>query len=222
MALVSTNMGLTRWNDPNDLFSYTQLAENFRLLDEHDHSTGKGVQIGTTGLANLAVTNAKIATDAVDATKIAAAAVGSSELIDGAVTIAKLVGGVVSYVGAVAGTTSSPTMASSTPALIPEMTITATFRAGLAIIVFNGQFAQATAGANVETTLLLDGSPAGTGGSDPARSVVVALAGGTCQITNVALVPVTAGSHTIVANWSVSSGTATATGTRRALVALQT
>lgn len=58
MSLITTNMGLKIWNLLTDLFSHTDLANNFAILDAHNHSNGQGVQIPTGGLAPGAVTNA--------------------------------------------------------------------------------------------------------------------------------------------------------------------
>jgi hypothetical protein len=48
-------MGLVRWENVNDNFSHEQLASNFSLLDEHDHTPGKGKQIPFGGLAAQSV-----------------------------------------------------------------------------------------------------------------------------------------------------------------------
>lgn len=62
MALTSTKMGLRIWNLLSDLYDHTQLADNFAKIDFHDHSPGRGVLIPTEGLADAAVTAAKLAT----------------------------------------------------------------------------------------------------------------------------------------------------------------
>jgi hypothetical protein len=81
MASNTANMGLRSWDSAVDLFAYTELANNWSLVDLHDHSSGKGVQIPTAGIANLAVTGPKLAAGAIsDATKI----------VDGSVSDAKL------------------------------------------------------------------------------------------------------------------------------------
>lgn len=85
MAVVSTNMGLKQWNLGTDFFSYVDLSNNFAKIDTHDHTSGKGVQIPTEGLANSAVTQ----------TKLASAAVGTAQLIDNSVTSAKIPSGAV-------------------------------------------------------------------------------------------------------------------------------
>lgn len=53
--LVLPNMGLVKWENINDNFSHEQLASNFSLLDEHDHTAGKGKQIPFGGLAEQSV-----------------------------------------------------------------------------------------------------------------------------------------------------------------------
>lgn len=88
--ITTPSMGLKRWNDPNDIFSYTELSDNFALLDSHDHTTGKGVQIPTGGIANLAVTDTQIANNAITAGKIASDAVTTAKILNSNVTVSKL------------------------------------------------------------------------------------------------------------------------------------
>jgi hypothetical protein len=78
--ITTPSMGLKRWDQPNDVFSYTELSDNFAAIDVHDHSSGKGVQISTGGIANLAIDNTKLANSAVSGAKIAAATVADSNL----------------------------------------------------------------------------------------------------------------------------------------------
>lgn len=49
------NMGLTKWGQLTDAYDHNQLAGNFALIDLHDHTSGKGVQIPNGGLAPGAV-----------------------------------------------------------------------------------------------------------------------------------------------------------------------
>jgi hypothetical protein len=76
MANTLPNMGLKQWNLAPDTFSYTELAQNFQLLDDHDHTTGKGLQIPTGGIANLAVTTGKVADGAITTAKLAKEGLG--------------------------------------------------------------------------------------------------------------------------------------------------
>lgn len=80
MAATTPNMSLVGWNLGGDPYDHSQLYANFVALDAHDHTTGHGVQIPTGGIANLAITAAKLADGAVTSAKLA----------DGAVTAAKL------------------------------------------------------------------------------------------------------------------------------------
>ena len=110
MAFVSPRMNLKVWNSPSDPFDHEQLADNFLKLDRHDHSEGRGAQIGAAGiqdgaitsthlaiggltsgvLADGAVTNAKLGANAVTTDKISDGAVGTNDLANSAVTVAKV------------------------------------------------------------------------------------------------------------------------------------
>lgn len=80
MATTLANMGIKSWDQSGDPFSYAELAANWILVDVHDHTSGKGIQIPTAGIANLAVTNAKLATSSVDSNKIVDGAVADTDL----------------------------------------------------------------------------------------------------------------------------------------------
>lgn len=54
-------MSLKVWNSPSDPYDHEQLADNFLKLDIHDHSQGRGAQIGAAGIQNGAITNLHIA-----------------------------------------------------------------------------------------------------------------------------------------------------------------
>lgn len=74
LTLQVPTLGTKNW--------YTNFYDNcLKKISSHDHTgSGKGLNIGTTAISNLAVTAAKLAADAVTTTKI----------LDGAVTTAKL------------------------------------------------------------------------------------------------------------------------------------
>jgi hypothetical protein len=71
MSDSSNAMGLTRWTSLEDPYDSGQLAQNFLLIATHDHSTGKGVQITSNGIATDAITSVKILDKAVSSTKLA-------------------------------------------------------------------------------------------------------------------------------------------------------
>lgn len=80
MSVTTTNMALTSWNLASDTFQRAQLHANWLVVDAHDHTTGKGVQIPTAGIANGAVTGAKIAASTIGASNIAAASIPDASL----------------------------------------------------------------------------------------------------------------------------------------------
>jgi len=57
---TSPNMGLIVWNLTSDRYDHDQQADNWRKVDQHDHSSGKGLQVPTGGIADGAITAAKI------------------------------------------------------------------------------------------------------------------------------------------------------------------
>lgn len=105
MSLVTSQMGLIAWDLGTDSYSHTQLAQNFQKIDIHDHTTGKGKQIPTAGLADGSVatskiidqnvTSAKIADNAINAAKIVDGSVGTAELANESVTNSKIAAGAV-------------------------------------------------------------------------------------------------------------------------------
>lgn len=48
-------MGLHTWNQPIDPYDYVALTNNWQIVDFHDHSPGRGVQIPMSGIAAGAV-----------------------------------------------------------------------------------------------------------------------------------------------------------------------
>jgi hypothetical protein len=68
---VLPNMGITTWPNGSDNFSFSVFANNWQLVDDHDHTAGKGLQIPSNGIANSAITSAKIAAGAVTDDKLA-------------------------------------------------------------------------------------------------------------------------------------------------------
>jgi microcystin-dependent protein len=74
-------MALTIWSNSSDPYSHNDLANNFLKLDQHDHSGGRGIQISTAGLANNAVTTAKIAPGSVGSAQLTSNALLPAGLI---------------------------------------------------------------------------------------------------------------------------------------------
>lgn len=70
MSSITDNMGLTVWDNVNDYFNHSELAANFEALDDHDHTTGKGVQVPAGGLAPASVSTANLINGSVTSDKI--------------------------------------------------------------------------------------------------------------------------------------------------------
>jgi hypothetical protein len=71
MAFVSPRMNLKVWNAPQDPYDHEQLADNFLKLDRHDHSEGRGAQIGSAGIQSGAITNVHLTNGAVTSASLA-------------------------------------------------------------------------------------------------------------------------------------------------------
>lgn len=72
MPTTLPNMGLVTWTANIDNFNHTQLAQNFTNIDNHNHSTGNGVQVGPGGIANLSINTAQLADGSVTDGKVSA------------------------------------------------------------------------------------------------------------------------------------------------------
>lgn len=91
----TVNMNLTSWNLETDFFTHQDMDQNWQAIDQHDHSTGKGVQVNTAGIATGAITSDKIAAAAVTNPAIGTNAVATSNIQANAVTNANLATGSV-------------------------------------------------------------------------------------------------------------------------------
>lgn len=91
---TTTNMSLLT-PEAGDTDYPTSISTSFTLLDAHDHSSGKGVQISASGLATSSVTSAKILDGTIAAIDIASDAITTAKILDSNVTGAKLSSNVV-------------------------------------------------------------------------------------------------------------------------------
>lgn len=87
-------MGLTK-PALTDTADITVIDTDMDLIDAHDHSAGKGVQIGSGGIAAGAVGDTQLATGAVSSTKIANKAVTATQIADATITGTQLAAGAV-------------------------------------------------------------------------------------------------------------------------------
>ena len=99
--ITTPNMSLTAWTSVSDAYNHTQLATNWGLVDTHDHSAGKGVQLNaansiqagtitaalfsgaidwTTAIGTGTITGSNIASDTITASNIANATITGSKI----------------------------------------------------------------------------------------------------------------------------------------------
>jgi hypothetical protein len=89
MASSNNQMTLTVWDSAGDVFDYTQLKNNFVKIAAHDHTTGKGKQIPSGGIASNAITSNHIKNGQVNNDKIANLTIQGGEsgkIAQGAIT----------------------------------------------------------------------------------------------------------------------------------------
>jgi len=96
MAFTTSALGLTIWNSASDKYNYQQLADNWLLVEGHDHTPGKGKLIQTDSIAPGAITSDKIASGVINS-NIRAKSVSTDSLIDYSVTIDKIAPESVNY-----------------------------------------------------------------------------------------------------------------------------
>lgn len=128
MAVTSPNMGLKVWNLLTDPYDHAQLADNWAKVDQHDHSFGKGTQIPTGGIADGAITAAKIAGGTIPTLSLTNASVTTAKLANSAVTTAKIGTGQVTSGSIADGTIQTADIAAAqiTNALIANDAVDAT------------------------------------------------------------------------------------------------
>lgn len=90
MATTTPNMGL-QVPEVGDTDYPSSIEESLDAIDVHDHSSGEGVQIAAAGIADGAVTTAKILDANVTAAKLAADSVTTAKVLDANITRPKLV-----------------------------------------------------------------------------------------------------------------------------------
>lgn len=86
MATTTTNMALQSWDQVGDIYDHAQLAGNWSKVDQHDHTSGKGLQIPSGGIEDAAITAAKLASTPL---------IDTAQLVDSAVTTGKILNGTI-------------------------------------------------------------------------------------------------------------------------------
>lgn len=123
MAVITPNLTLTVWNDLTDPYDSSQLAQNFIYLDQHDHSSGKGVPIGNSGLVS---TSQSPGAEAVNTNVIRDSAITTAKIVDGAITSAKIADGAIVTIDIADNAVTTPKIAdiNITTAKIADLNVT--------------------------------------------------------------------------------------------------
>jgi len=121
MPTTTSNMSLTAWDLLTDPYDNTQLANNFKTIDAHDHtgSNNKGVKIGNGALVSTsgseAVDTNVIKDSAITSVKIATGTIANSKLANSSITIGSTAVSLGGTAATVAGfTLTSPTISTIT------------------------------------------------------------------------------------------------------------
>jgi hypothetical protein len=112
MASTTDNMQLVTWDQIADLYNYTTFTNNWQKVDAHDHTTpNRGVQIPTGGIADEAITTAKLAAGSVGTDQLIANAITTAKLAASSVTTSKIASGTIESSNIAAGTLLTSVMA---------------------------------------------------------------------------------------------------------------
>lgn len=213
MPFVTPRISLKVWNSPSDPYNSQQLADNWIKVDLHDHSSGKGTQIGSGGIANNAILANHIFANAVGNSALADNAVGTSELQTASVTSPKLKPsyGSVTASGNLTLTTTATNIPGATAVVVPTVSSSLLVHGAFYL---SGNLPNGST-AELEGLLALDGTPRTT-----VAKMYQSIAAGTTTAVAAAtvyqswIVPLTAASHTITLQGrlgSLNSGGATGT-----------
>ena len=190
-----------------DLFKKEDVQVLAQAVDQHDHSTGKGVVVS---IPSGAITSAMIA----DGT------ITSADIADGTIATADLAAHAISQTGVAQGVTANPTTTSGTNVDLPDMSVTLSgVNAGSDLLAWLvSAYVNTVSGAFVFQSLNLDGGAdiANMGAAWMAAANAVATAAGCYRWS-----AVSAGSHTVKGRWSVNAGTGTAQGIARVLLVME-
>jgi len=132
MATTTANMGLSV-PSVNDTDYPTSISDSFNAIDDHDHSSGNGVQIPSAGILDGAVGSSKLATNAVTTIKITDGNVTEAKIATSAVTTTKIADANVTEgkIAANAVTTTKIADSNVTTAKIADANVTAAKLAGV-------------------------------------------------------------------------------------------
>jgi hypothetical protein len=185
-----------------DAFKKEDVQTLAQAVDQHDHSTGKGLILPVAAIPPI--TSAMI-TDGTIATV---------DLANSSVTTAKLATNAATLAGSANVITSGPTTSSTTLVDMPDMAVTMVTVGGDLLIWLMATLRPDTLNAVATVALDIDGSATGPTAQASAGVASQVL----CLSVAHRIAAPSAASHTIKARWSISSGSVLAFFTYRSLV----
>lgn len=186
-----------------DLFKKSDVQQLAEALSTHDHGGGKGVAV------------ARLASGVV----IPDGSITSAMIADGTIASADIGVGAITTLSAVYGSSSGPTTTSTTPADMPDMTLTINSPVACLLRVdFSGVFIVTAGAGYYQLSLDVDGAPPSSGLSIAIQNAPV---GSFMHHQLHGYIGVAAGSHTIKTKWLISAGTLQAYAVYRALSVLE-
>lgn len=202
-----------------DLFHKEDVQTLALAVDQHDHTTGKGVgliitsanivdgSVTGTDIAVGTITSANILDRTIQAGDIAASTITGAEILDGSITYNDLAAGAATQTGNLQSTTANSTT-STTPVLIPGWTTSlSTIGGGAADLVrlYFGITIYTSVAANALLYVRVDGGSWNTMALLTTTAATVNTpVSGTYMFASLA-----GGAHTFDLGWSVSTGTLT-------------
>lgn len=191
-------------------------AVGLRAVTSADIADGTLVDVDISASANIALSKLAAGAGGVlksNGTVITAGnSINTNDIADGTIATGDLAANAVSQVGRGSPSSSGPTTASGTAALMPQMTVTLTTTGGPVLIWFDCTVSNTTVSATTAFDLYIDGAQ-------------VLRRSGQCKVANMAeIIAAThshtpaAGSHTWEIRWFLTAGTSTSTGVERNLM----
>lgn len=216
-----------------DLFKKEDIQTLAQAVDQHDHSTGKGLALpsGSITLAKLAansVDSSKIVDGTIDtvdlkdgsvtSVKIADGTIVAADIADATITSAKLASNAATLATGVAGVSSSPQTTSASQVDLTDMSLAPTLAgSSIVVVTFTGTFGCDSTSGVVVVYLNLDGIDQGEIGRAQSPTVNLGMTvAGTWPLSGIA-----AGAHTFKIRWLTTAGTATSQGVTRRLTLVE-
>ena len=174
--ITTPNMSLTAWTSVSDAYNHTQLATNWGLVDTHDHSAGKGVQLNAANSIQAGTITAALFSGAIDwTTAIGTGTITGSNIASDTITASNIANATITGSKIAANTIEGSNIDPATTITVAGVTVTGT---GTALLVdYN---------ATIQGNLVVDGSISGSYTPGAGSITGSMIASGTITASNIA------------------------------------